>query len=91
MLTLLTALALNIPGNPSKFECQPVDTGYVHTTQCVNFENQSPKYRITFSCVGGGFYVPYGTITVFPNAGTGIQGNYGDHVYNCTINKVDIL
>ncbi len=86
MLTLLTALALNIPGNPTKFECHPVDQSSVFSDQCVKFENQSPQYRLTFTCVGEGFYS--GTIIVFPNAGTVVQrGN----VFNCTINKVDIL
>lgn len=88
MLTLLTALALNVPGNPSKFECQPVNLGRSRTTQCIKFENQSPKYRITFSCVGSDFSINNGTITVFPSAGTVVQSGY---IFNCTINQVDIL
>tara|TARA_R110002126_G_scaffold4331_3_gene22910 strand:- start:300 stop:608 length:309 start_codon:yes stop_codon:yes gene_type:complete len=91
MLTLLTTLALNIPGNPEQFYCTSLAD---HENTCIvwtyNKPTSAPDLIVTYECVGAGpYWEAYNTkIKIFPNAGILEVQNSGN-LYKCLVTTVE--
>jgi len=85
MLAILTALSLNIIGNPEQYDCLPA---YGTQDKCLVFSGGYPDFLVTFECEGSYPTWRDELLVFYPDAKVVKQS--ARH-YLCTAVKIDIL
>ena len=94
MLTLMTHLALNIPGNPDFFECNGVKDNRGQDKACIVFvdngNHEIPKYKIRLRCESI-FSIPVNKTPwmIYPKAGLLVEKSNGTYI--CSVTDVQNL
>ena len=89
MFTLMTYLAINIPGNPNEITCNGVEsTRSLEIKSCITFIRSGtlsiPSAKITLTCEGAGNFATNKPWTIYPRTDVAIDGWGSTHICKVT-------
>jgi hypothetical protein len=90
MFTLMTYLALNIPGNPNEITCDAVQgTQGLKTKSCITYIRSGtlsiPSAKVSFTCEIESHFYTKEPWTIYPKAGVAKDGS--GHTQICKVTE----